>query len=55
MNVVALILALVAVVVFLAAHYAVPRKWATVPLGLVALTLALVVQFVWQAHVWTVN
>ncbi len=55
MNVLALLLAAVAIVLFLANHFAVPRKWATQPLGLAFLTLAIVVQFVWLKHHVTIT
>lgn len=40
---IAVICAAIAAVLFICAHFAVPRKWATVPLGLVFLTIALTI------------
>lgn len=55
MNVLALVIAIVAVAVFVAAHFAVPRRWATIAAGLALLTVALIVQFVWHAHTLVVH
>lgn len=46
MNIIAFILLVIAIVLFLCAHLAVPRRWATVALGLVFFASALLAQFV---------
>lgn len=55
MNVVAVVIALVAVLIFLLAHFGAATKLASIPLGLVFLTVALIVQFVWLDHQWIVG
>lgn len=55
MNVVALILACIAVFIFVCTHFGVSRRWATAPLGLAFFAGALIVQFVWPTHLVTIH
>ena len=48
MNILAALFAILAVICFTSAHFAVRRKFASVPLGLTLLTLAYIAQLVWQ-------
>lgn len=46
MNIIAFVLLVIAIVLFLCAHLAVPRRWATVALGLVFFASAMLAHFV---------
>lgn len=46
MNIIAFILIIIAIAIFLCAHLAVPRRWATVSLGLVFFASAVLAHFV---------
>lgn len=54
MNLLALILVALAIVVFLA-EYQKTKRYPRLPLGLVLLAAALIVQFVWATHLVTAH
>jgi len=52
----AAVLAVVAMVIFMLAHFNVPRSWITIPLGLTFLTAAWMIQLIWlSGKHFTVN
>lgn len=55
MNILALLLAILAFVAFLLAHFGAATRFASTNLGLALLTAALIVQFVWADHQWVVT